>query len=357
MNIYIVRAKRYGGAMTFALSFIENNTITSRDVLFLDNSVELDVKEKLEEEFNGVIILLPKITIKNTIFYRFIQNLSILFTLIKYKNISNIYCLDWNLVLDWLLHISPYRIYSFVHTYPVSYLPRIVKLFIKGLLKKSTITTVSNYSADQIVDKWYIPKVEVLYNYSKLKGNKRNVPANKEKIINITTIAHCEEYKNPELWLNLARTLTDQDKNIHFHWYGDGTLLKKYQKDTKNNKQIIFHGRSDAIEEILLNQTSVYFQCSKMESLGISILDAMNYSLPSIVSRVGGMPELVLNNYSGFVCNDADEMIQGFKELIYNPKKHLEMSKNAKTRYESHFSQEKWLEKLSHIVTNFPEKS
>lgn len=61
----------------------------------------------------------------------------------------------------------------------------------------------------------------------------------------------------------------------------------------------------------LLNGADVYVLPSYKEGLPISILEAMSYSLPVISTRVGGIPEIIINGKNGFLINPGD------KEALY----------------------------------------
>lgn len=352
MKIIITRAKRYGGITTFLFNFLKNINISSNDIIILDSSINQEIVEKIKQLTNCRILYFPKNSNKfNLIIKRSIQS-SYIKKIINNENVEEIFFLDWNLILDWFVHTSKIKIITFVHTYPTKVIPSFLKILINSLLKRTKIVTVSNFSKQQIIDKWKIhdSKVDILYNYSNLPGDREKKVILKNKNVNIVTIAHCESYKNPELWLKIALKVTRKDKNVFFHWYGDGELLDYYLARTKKEKNIIFHGYSGEVTNILQNNTTIYLQCSKVESLGISILDAMNYSIPVIVGKNGGMPELIVHEKSGYVANNKEEFIAYIINLINNYKVYEEVSLEAKERYEEKFSERKWILQLRSII-------
>ncbi len=51
----------------------------------------------------------------------------------------------------------------------------------------------------------------------------------------------------------------------------------------------------------ILNGADIYCQPSRSEGLGLAILEAMAVGLPVVASRVGGIPEAVLNGQTGIL--------------------------------------------------------
>lgn len=72
----------------------------------------------------------------------------------------------------------------------------------------------------------------------------------------------------------------------------------------------------------MLNGADVYVLPSYKEGLPISILEAMSYSLPVISTRVGGIPEIIMNGKNGLLINPGD------KEALYESIIKLKIVKN-----------------------------
>lgn len=95
------------------------------------------------------------------------------------------------------------------------------------------------------------------------------------------------------------------------------SLIQKY--DLK--EFVKYHGwLSREEKELLLSETDIYLQPSYFESLGIAIIEAMNYGIPIIATNTGGIPELVEHEKNGllFVPGSIDEMFGALKTLIEN---------------------------------------
>lgn len=349
MKIVVCHTRRYGGVTSFLLNLITNYEFTQEDILLLNQNIDEKILEQIKQITKCRVLLLTSRGM-NTLSTRWLQAIQIIKLVKKYKPEKIIYA-DWHMILDGISVIANVKQVNFVHTYPTKQLPFYLREIINKFLRNVSIVTVSNSSKKIIEDNWLIDsnKISILYNYSNLSGN-FIIPKLDNNDINIVTIAHCEDYKNPNLWLKTANMVTQHNSNIKFHWYGDGNLYEIYSKKTENDNNIFFHGYSDKISEILNSKTNIYFQCSSIESLGISILDAMNYSVPTVVANVGGMPELVINGKTGFIGTTEEEFYDYFLEIVSSKEQFESFSQSAKYNYEKNFSKSIWVKKIADIL-------
>ena len=81
---------------------------------------------------------------------------------------------------------------------------------------------------------------------------------------------------------------------------------------------------------------------SQQESFGLSALEAMSCGIPVIGSSVGGLPELIVHNTTGFIAEfgDVDRMAKYALELLTNKKKFNSFSKNSRKRSENYFEKD-----------------
>jgi len=89
--------------------------------------------------------------------------------------------------------------------------------------------------------------------------------------------------------------------------------------DRANNEQLCrdlgicdhvrFLGKQDAVEEIL-SVADLFLMPSETESFGLAALEAMACKVPVITSNAGGLPELNVDGYCGYMSNvgDVDDM-------------------------------------------------
>lgn len=106
--------------------------------------------------------------------------------------------------------------------------------------------------------------------------------------------------------------------------------------------QVKFLGKQEGLVEIL-NSADLFLIPSQSESFGLAALEAMACGLPVISSSVGGLPELISHNETGFIAEigDVDRMAKYVVDLLSNDKKYKLFSKNARDRAVNKFDKSK----------------
>ncbi|HUT25092.1 MAG TPA: glycosyltransferase family 4 protein, partial [Sumerlaeia bacterium] len=77
------------------------------------------------------------------------------------------------------------------------------------------------------------------------------------------------------------------------------------------------------------------------EGFGRTIIEAGALGVPSIGSRVGGIPELIEEDETGYLIPEDDDgalLADRLRELAQNPERRRAMGESARARVESHFS-------------------
>jgi N-acetyl-alpha-D-glucosaminyl L-malate synthase BshA len=97
--------------------------------------------------------------------------------------------------------------------------------------------------------------------------------------------------------------------------------------------KVKFLGKQDGLVEILTS-SDIFLIPSQSESFGLAALEAMACGLPVISSSVGGLPELIRHNETGFIAEigDIDRMAKYTLELLSNERKYKMFSDNARSR-------------------------
>jgi N-acetyl-alpha-D-glucosaminyl L-malate synthase BshA len=113
---------------------------------------------------------------------------------------------------------------------------------------------------------------------------------------------------------------------------GDGperSAAEWLARDLHIHEKIHFLGKQERVNE-LLPLADLLLMPSELESFGLAALEAMACKVPSIATRVGGVPELIDDGETGllFKVGDVDAMAQGALGLLKD-KSRLESMREA----------------------------
>ena len=84
--------------------------------------------------------------------------------------------------------------------------------------------------------------------------------------------------------------------------------LKKLSIDLKINKKIIWIKNCDNIRDIY-ELSDIFILTSQYEGLGLVLLESMASKMPIIASKISAIPEVVINNFNGYLFNYGDYKI------------------------------------------------
>lgn len=255
------------------------------------------------------------------------------------------------------------RVRYFFHTYPHGGFADFTGPVLGRLLNKSwRLVTVSDFAASELRRKWKLPAkrypIEVLrtglpdathgLNQTKFQTQNRGT-------LELLCVAACEDYKSPKLWVEVADFISKVcSAGVHFTWVGGGSQLSQMRSMVNGlglGNIVSFVGWDENVATYY-ERADIYLQLSKVEALGLSLIDAARYGLPSVVLNVGGMPEVVGDGITGIVCDEARPAAIGsaLLYLINDNRLRARLGRNARRRYEEMFSFQKWESSLSQLL-------
>jgi glycosyltransferase involved in cell wall biosynthesis len=131
--------------------------------------------------------------------------------------------------------------------------------------------------------------------------------------------------------------------------FGEGELREELQKYIKkqNLEQHVFLPGFDEDAVKMLTAFDIFVQPSLSESLSYAILEAGTAELAVVASSVGGIPEIIEHNVSGFLVPPCDThaLQHALIELLENPKMRTRCGNELKRRVERDFSLTNMLKK------------
>lgn len=126
----------------------------------------------------------------------------------------------------------------------------------------------------------------------------------------VLTISEINQNKNYITMLKAIKRLVEQDKSIKFVSCGTGVWKDKileYAKELQIEENCIFLGYRKDISKIL-QITDLFFHASFREGLTLSVMEAMSFGLPCVVSNVRGNRDLIVDGKGGFVVEPEDAL-------------------------------------------------
>ncbi|GDX65829.1 N-acetyl-alpha-D-glucosaminyl L-malate synthase BshA [Chlorobiota bacterium] len=122
---------------------------------------------------------------------------------------------------------------------------------------------------------------------------------------------------------------------------GDGpdrAEAERLARDLGIWEHVKFLGKQNALPEIL-SAADVFLLTSQSESFGLAALEAMSCGVPVVATNIGGIPEVITHDESGFIAElgDIKRMAKYTLDLLTHPRKWQEFSNNARKRAVDHF--------------------
>ncbi|TAF46607.1 MAG: glycosyltransferase family 1 protein [Sphingobacteriales bacterium] len=190
-------------------------------------------------------------------------------------------------------------------------------------------------------------KIEVVHNG--IKTNDLHRDDTLKENLNLIMVARFDEQKDHESLILACKNI----EKIKLHLLGGGPNLGRIEKlvhDLKIESKVVFYGYSNQVDSIL-KEADIFLLISNWEGFPISTLEAMNYSLPVIISDVGGSSEAVDNNKTGYLVEkkNINQITNKIKLLIENRELRLNMGILGKAKLLNNFTEEKMYQKTFKI--------
>ncbi len=144
--------------------------------------------------------------------------------------------------------------------------------------------------------------------------------------------------------MDLVKTFaTLNNKDAKLIIVGEGPVKAEIEEciaqyDMKD--RIIMLGHRNDVDKILPN-FDLFCLTSRHEALGTSLLESQACAVPVLGSNVGGIPEALSENKTGYLFDNFEQLKEQLDELLINRKKRKEFSNNARVFILNNFSVEK----------------
>ena len=179
----------------------------------------------------------------------------------------------------------------------------------------------------------------------------------KENLVGI--VGRLVLWKGHKDFIQAAKIVIKENKNVKFLIVGDAIFekrlyfdqLKKMVEDLNLSEKVIFTGlRSDVVA--LMQTLDIFVLASnRPEPFGRVLIEAMAAGKPTIATNGGGVPEIVIDNVTGFLIPPSDHERMAIKilELINDSEKRNRFGAEGKKRVKKLFNIEEYVEKFTEL--------
>lgn len=208
--------------------------------------------------------------------------------------------------------------------------------------ESDALTAVSQNLKDETYKNFVIEKeIEVIHNFVDVKRfNKKPVDAFKKLIApkGEKIIVHASNFRKVKRVDDVVRVFMKiiETMPARLLLLGDGPerpYVESICRDCVLCDNIKFLGKQEQMEDIL-PIADLFLLTSEYESFGLAALEAMAAAVPIITTNAGGLPEININGYCGYMSNvgDVDDMAKNALEILKDDATLQQFKNNALTQ-------------------------
>lgn len=170
-----------------------------------------------------------------------------------------------------------------------------------------------------------------------------------DKPYDLVTVSRLVPWKNIDHVIDLAKLL-----NCSLAIVGEGPSEEKLRKLATTNHKIEFFGKQtpQRVAE-LMQQSKVFCQLSDYEGLSFSLLQAMSFGLPCVVSSIAANQEAFISDPGAAIYynkSDFQGAIQNIRTLLESNSMQRELGSRSRVIVLGSFTEERQLKKMMELL-------
>lgn len=175
----------------------------------------------------------------------------------------------------------------------------------------------------------------------------------------VTNVANFTPKKRHIDLLEAARKVVAESPDTSFVLVGQGPLLEETKTAAHEmglDGKVFFTGlRSDARE--IIAASDLFVLSSQFEGMPISVLEAMSTRTPVLSTRVGGLPEMIVDGEEGQLVDpgDPEKLASSIQSLLSNDSLRQSLADKAFTRALSEFDVQTMVQKTEQLYLELRE--
>lgn len=230
----------------------------------------------------------------------------------------------------------------------LGYDPSLTNLIKYGIEQSDAVTAVSHSLAQETMDV-IAPdqEIQTVYNFIDERDYHKIDSAHLREEYGISdkekVMIHVSNFRSVKRVTDVVRTfyLSSKKLPVKLLLVGDGpemTVVFKLVHDLGIEDQVLFLGKQDNLAE-LYSISDVILLLSEKESFGLVLLEAMACEVPAIGTNIGGIPEVIIDGETGYLCEVGDVETAALKavQLLSDDELHQRIAKAAYKRMNDTF--------------------
>ncbi|MGZ0086099.1 N-acetyl-alpha-D-glucosaminyl L-malate synthase BshA [Caldibacillus thermoamylovorans] len=230
----------------------------------------------------------------------------------------------------------------------LGYDPSLSDMIKFGIEQSDVVTAVSNALVRQTYELLDVQKpIQTVYNFVDERVYRRREAGHLRREYGIgeqeRVVIHVSNFRKVKRVPDVVRAFAIIRRHVpaKLLLVGDGpemTVVCRLVKELGLQNEVRFLGKQDKLDE-LYSISDVMMLLSEKESFGLVLLEAMACGVPCIGTAIGGIPEVIDDGQSGFLCplGDVKEAARKALALLTDRRLHAEMAKRAVQAVERKF--------------------
>ena len=226
------------------------------------------------------------------------------------------------------------------------------------------IVSISEATRQALINFEWLPgkRISVIYNGMTLDMEAANAELAREQInaiqagflqagdVLLGTVARLDTIKNHPMMIRSIGRLHEKHPNCRLVIVGDGPERENLQQLVENHglqKAVLFTGFKNNTPDYI-SSFDIFLLTSDSEGTSMTLLEAMAFATPCVVTAVGGNPELIQHDQNGLLVqrDSDDELVAAIERLLDDQELCTSLGLNAQSDFESRFE-------LRHMISGY----
>ncbi|WP_404428348.1 N-acetyl-alpha-D-glucosaminyl L-malate synthase BshA [Sutcliffiella horikoshii] len=202
------------------------------------------------------------------------------------------------------------------------------------LQPKKSIQTVYNFIDERVYTKKDTQDLKTQY----------GIPDNEKVIIHVSNFRKVKRVQDVVKSFHLIEKQVPSKLLL----VGDGpeiSVVCNLVRELGLKDKVLFLGKQENLED-LYSISDLMLLLSEKESFGLVLLEAMACGVPSVGTKIGGIPEVIDDGVTGYLSDvgDVEDIAKNAVRILDNATLHKEFAENAISRVKEHFSSRRIVE-------------